>query len=155
MWWRRIRYVLALASLCAVATCPAAHRSCVARRDAREADELLGYLADRVELQVAQTGRVPPLPAGPTPAAGCCELGGACAPDDTLWQGSGWRQLGFSIDSPFFYSYAYAPDESGKAAVLRATGDLDCDGSGSVYELHLAVDGDKVSRSWSRTQPYE
>jgi hypothetical protein len=155
MWWRRFRYLLALASLCAVATCPAAHRSCVARRDSREAELLLTYLAERVDAQVALTGRVPPLPAGPTPPAGCCEQGGQCPADDSQWTGSGWHALGFSIDTPFFYSYTYTPDPNGKAATLRATGDLDCDGSGGVYELHLEVDGDKVSRAWSRTDPYE
>ena len=155
MWWRRVRYLLALAALCSIATCPSAHRACVARQDSREADEMLAYLADRVDAQVAATGRVPAIEAGPTPAAGCCEQSGACPVDDTLWQTPGWRALGFSIDGAFRYSYTYAPDPSGKAAVLRATGYFDCDGSGAIDQLHLAVDGDKVSRAWSRTQPYE
>jgi len=155
MWWRRIRYLLALAALCSVATCPSAQRSCAARRDAREADDLLEYLADRVDASVAATGRVPPLAAGPTPRAGCCEQGGVCSPDETLWQDPGWRALGFSIDGAFRYSYAYTPDPNGKAALLRATGHLDCDSDGAVYELRLEVDGDKVSRTWTRTQPYD
>ena len=48
MWWRRLRYVLLLIALCAIATCPAAKRSCTARTRSAEADQLLGYLADRV-----------------------------------------------------------------------------------------------------------
>jgi len=155
MWWRRVRYLLALAALCSIATCPAAHRSCVARRDAREAEALLEYLAGRVDAQVAATGRVPAEVAGPTPAAGCCAQGGECPVDDALWEAPGWRALGFSIDTPFRYSYSYTPDPSGKAAVLRATGDLDCDETSAVYELRLDVDGDKVTRAWTRTQPYE
>ncbi|HET7505356.1 MAG TPA: hypothetical protein VFK02_30260, partial [Kofleriaceae bacterium] len=66
MWWRRLRYLLLLVALCAIATCPAAKRSCTARTRAVEADQLLGYLADRVAAEVAATGRVPPSPAGPT-----------------------------------------------------------------------------------------
>ncbi len=155
MWWRRVRYLLALAALCSVATCPAAQRSCAARRDAREADDLLAYLADRVDAEVAATGRVPPLPVGPTPAAGCCEQGGTCQPDEALWVAPGWRALGFSIDGEFRYSYQYIPDESGKAAVLRATGHLACDGDGAMYEVRLTVDGDKVSRAWTRTDPLD
>ena len=46
MWWRRLRYLLLLVALCAIATCPAARRACLARTRAAEADQLLGYLAD-------------------------------------------------------------------------------------------------------------
>ncbi|MDQ3371084.1 MAG: hypothetical protein M3680_37170, partial [Myxococcota bacterium] len=60
MWWRRLRYVLLLVSLCAIATCPTAKRSCTARTRAQEADDLLAYLADRVAATIAATGRVPP-----------------------------------------------------------------------------------------------
>src|SRR4051794_28696881 len=134
--WRRLRYVLLLVALCAIATCPAARRACVARTRAAEADQLLGYLADRVAAQVAATGRVPPIPAGPTPK-GCCGAGGAdgaggsggtaganregvCDPDATLWAEPGWRALGFSIDGPHRYAYQYVPDASGLSATLRA-----------------------------------
>ncbi|MGH2899517.1 MAG: hypothetical protein ACRDMZ_12635, partial [Solirubrobacteraceae bacterium] len=108
--------MLLLVALCAIATCPAARRACLARTRAAEADQLLGYLADRVAAQVAATGRVPSTPAGPTPK-GCCganggggagEPGGAggasgdgvCGPDAALWAEPGWRALGFSIDGP-------------------------------------------------------
>jgi len=169
MWWRRLRYVLLLVALCAIATCPAARRACVARTRAAEADQLLGYLADRVAAQVAATGRVPPAPAGPTPK-GCCgangaggagEPGGAggargdgvCNPDAALWAEPGWRALGFSIDGPHRYTYQYVPDASGLSATLRAVADLACDGAASTVELKLAVVGGTVTRAWSRSTP--
>lgn len=149
MWWRRLRYVLLLIALCAIATCPAAKRSCTARTRAAEADELLGYLADRVAAHVATTGRVPPTAAGPTPVPACCEQGGTCGPDPAVWAQPGWRELGFSIDGSHRYAYQYAPDPSGLSATLRAVGDVACEGHASAVELKLTVTGGKVSRAWS------
>jgi len=151
MWWRRLRYVLLLTVLCAIATCPAARRSCTARTRAVEADELLGYLADRVAAHVATTGRVPPTPAGPTPQPACCERGGVCHPDAALWAEPGWRELGFSIDGDFRFAYQYAPDPDGLSATLRAVGDVDCGGgAASTVEVKLTVVGGKLVRAWSR-----
>lgn len=155
MWWRRLRYALLLVGLCAIATCPAAQRSCRGKLRAREADRLLGVLADRVAEVVAKTGRVPPVAAGPTPRTSCCDQGGTCSPDAATWDSPGWRALRFTIDGPYRYTYEYAPDPSGLSAVLRATGDVDCDGKASHYELKLTVRGKEVQRAWRRTAPYE
>lgn len=149
--WRRVRYLLVLAGLCAVATCPTAQRSCRANQAERESDHLLDYLGDRVEAYVQLNGKVPPLPAGPTPVPGCCEQGGMCSPDQTMWESPGWRALQFSIDGDWRYTYEYIPDATGRAAIVRATGDLGCDGASRVDELKLELDatGKGVSRTWS------
>ncbi len=153
MWWRRLRYVVLLLALCAIATCPAAKRACTAKARGAEASELLGYLADRVAAHVAASGRVPPTAAGPTPQRGCCEQGGTCSPDAAAWAAPGWRELGFSIDGAHRYTYQYAPDPSGLSATLRAVGDVDCDGAASTVELALTVTGGTVARAWSRKAP--
>lgn len=153
--WRRLRYALALVALCAIATCPAAYRACVAKQTAREADRLLDAIADRVAATVAATGRVPPLAAGPTPQPSCCDRGGTCDPSDDTWSAPGWRALGFSIDGSYRYTYQYLPDPGGASALVRAVGDLDCDGTSSSYELRLVVAGKTVERSWTRKDPYE
>jgi hypothetical protein len=150
MWWRRLRYVLLLIALCAIATCPAARRSCTAKTRAAEADELLGYLADRVAANVAATGRVPPTAAGPTPAGSCCEQGGTCPADPAAWSAPGWRELGFSIDGEHRFAYQYTPDPGGLSATLRATGDVACDGAPRAVELKLTVAGGQVLRAWTR-----
>src|SRR5262245_27942980 len=150
MWWRRLRYALLLIALCAIATCPAAKRSCTARTRSAEADQLLGYLADRVAARVAADGRVPATAAGPTPETSCCERGGTCPADAAAWAAPGWRELGFSIDGEHRFSYQYAPDPSGLAATLRATGDVACDGAGRTIELKLTVAGGQLLRAWSR-----
>jgi hypothetical protein len=155
MWGRRLRYVLTLMALCAIATCPAAKRSCTARNRSREADNLLNVLAERVATVVATTGKVPPTPAGPTPQPSCCEQGGTCKADPAVWSATGWRELQFSVDGTHRYTYQYVPDASGQSAILRATGDLDCDEVSSLYELKLTVKGTSVVRAWHRKDPYE
>jgi hypothetical protein len=155
MWWRRLRYALVLIALCAIATCPAAKRSCTAKNRAREADQLLTAIADRVAHVVATTGKVPTTPAGPSPVPSCCEQGGTCKPDRAVWAAPGWRELAFSVDGDYRYTYQYLPDPSGLSAVVRAVGDLDCDGESSIYEVRLSVAGTLVRRTWHRKDPYE
>ncbi len=155
VWWKRLRYTLALVGLCAVATCPIARRSCTAKERAREADGLLDYLGDRVADAVTATGKVPPLPAGPTPQPSCCDQGGTCEPDSHTFDTPGWHALSFSIDTPYRYTYEYVPDPSGASAIVRAVGDVDCNGTSSSYELRLEIKGTRVERTWTRKDPYE
>ena len=155
MWWRRLRYLLLLAALCSIATCPSAKRACTANTRSQEAEDLLSYLADKAAVAYASAGRLPPTAAGPTPITSCCEQGGACAADPMVWATAGWRELGFSIDDTHRYTYSYAPDPSGVSATLRAVGDLDCDDLRSLREVKLTIVAGKVVRSWTRTDPYE
>lgn len=155
MWWRRVRYVLLLTALCAIATCPSARRACTANAEAQEAEDLVAYLADRVALIHASTGKLPPTPAGPTPVPTCCDQGGTCGRDPSRWETAGWRALGFSIDDEHRYTYEYAPDPGGASAIVRATGDLDCDGTAATFEVKLTVTGGKLSRAWKRKAPRE
>jgi hypothetical protein len=147
--------MLLLTGLCAVATCPAAKRSCTAKSRAREANELLEYLADRVAGSITATGRVPSAPAGPTPLPACCEQDGECSADPALWAVPGWQALAFSVDDDFRYTYSYIPDPGGRSAIVRAVGDVDCDGKASLYEVEIRIDADGVKRTWTRKDPYE
>jgi len=153
--WRRVRWLLTLIALCSIATCPSAKRACVAKRQAQEADDLLTVLGNKVAQTVAATGKVPPTPAGPSPVPSCCDQGGACKPDASTWATPGWRELSFSVDGEYRYTYQYVPDPSGQSAMIRATGDLDCNGTSSVYELKITVQGTLVRRSWRRQNAYE
>src|SRR5688572_29886189 len=155
MWWRRLRYVLLLIALCAIATCPSAKRSCQAKNRAQEAEDVLGYLVERVAQYAAAHGRVPPEAAGPTPLPDCCEQGGICAEDTSRWASAGWQALQFSIDDDHRYTYEYIPDPSGRSATVRAIGDVDCDDVLGTYEVKFEIDGSGLKRKWTRKNPYE
>jgi hypothetical protein len=154
--WRKVRYLLVLLALCAMATCPAARRAWLRRERAREAPLLLDTLGDRVEAVWKERGRFPAEPAGPTPPVGaCCDQGGTCAVDAAQWQQGGWAVFGFSIDDPHRYSYQYEVAPDGKSAVVRAIGDLDCNGVRATYEVRLVPDGRRLRREPSETAPLE
>ena len=155
MWWRRLRWILLLVALSAIATCPTAKRSCQAKNRAQEADDLLGYLADRVASIATATGHVPPIAADPTPLPDCCEQGGVCAKDPSRWLTPGWQALQFTIDDDHRFTYSYIPDPGGRSAIIRAVGDLDCDDVTSLYEVEIKIDGDGLRRKWTRKNPYE
>jgi hypothetical protein len=142
--WRRGRFWAALFALCLLATCPRAWRDFQRHQRAHEAPDVLRYLRDLVREQyTARNGRLPQQSAGPTPPIGrCCEQGGQCNVDNDLWTDPAWRELRFSLDEPFRYSYQYEVVDGGRSVVLRAIGDLDCDGIPSTYELRLDPDGD-------------
>jgi hypothetical protein len=152
--WQRVRWILALVTLCALATCPAAQRRCAAKRDAREAPELLGYLVREVKAHVSKTGKLPAIDVGPTPVIGaCCAEGTSCKPDPTRWKEPGWRALNFSIDGRHRFSYQVKRD--GAALVLTAVGNQDCDSVHAVHEVRLTLDGDKLTETWSQQRPLE
>jgi hypothetical protein len=89
----------------------------------------------------AATPQFPEPSAGPTPPLGaCCQAGGKCAPDPTLWEGAPWVSLMFSVDDPHYYSYQYEVVDKQRQFVVRAFGDLDCDGEYSTFEMSGVVD---------------
>jgi len=58
-----------------------------------------------------------------------------------LWSAEdpGWSAIGFGPPDPLYYSYEVEPLPGG-AYVIRATGDLDCDGTYSTFELRGHID---------------
>ena len=81
------------------------------------------------------THRLPPaLP--PTPATPPSQL-------KQMWPhdaAPGWSELGFTPPEPLYYVYEYAPDPDGAGFVVRARGDLDGDGTQSLFELRGVID---------------
>ncbi len=152
--WRRIRYVLVLIALCSIATCPAAHRSCRAKLRAREAPLLADTLAAELSRLVAAGAPLPTVSAGPTPPPGtCCDQGGQCEPDAARWTAEPWHALRFSMDKPHRYSVEYSPLPGG--ALVRVSGDVDCDGVIGSVSLRATVRGKVVTFERSESQPLE
>jgi len=81
--------------------------------------------------------------------------GGTCAPEAATWAGSGWRELEFSVDGPFRFSYEYAPDPSGMSAIVRAVGQVDCDAPSQSIQIALTVNGMTVERLKTRSETSE
>ena len=156
--WRKGRYWLLLLALALVATCPRAWRDFRRKQRAEEAPDVLRYLAGLVRAEyTARDGRLPQQSVGPTPPAGrCCEQGGRCTPEKDTWDDPAWRALHFSLDDPFRYSYQYELVDGGRAVVLRAIGDLDCDSVFGTIELRLDPAGDgTLVEHWSKDRPDE
>jgi len=152
--WQKVRWVLALTFLCALATCPAAQRQCSTKRAAREAPALLGYLVRQVKTYVAEHHALPDIRVGPTPEVGaCCAAGDTCAPEPSRWDVPGWRALHFSIDGRHRFSYQVSRDVD--ALVLTAIGNQDCDSVHARYEVRLTLDGDRLIEVWTESQPFE
>jgi hypothetical protein len=150
--WRRARYWILLVGLAAMATCPAAWRDFRKKQRSEEAPELLRYLASLVRAEYAERGgRFPQQSVGPTPPINrCCEQGGACEVDKALWQDPAWRALRFTVDEPHLFVYQYQVVDGGRAVVLRAFGDVDCDGTPSTVELRLDPGaGDDLAERWT------
>jgi hypothetical protein len=154
--WRRLRYLLLLVTLCALATCPAALRRNRAHQRSAEAPQVLASLAERVRVLWKERGRFPQAAAGPTPALGtCCAAGGRCDASTEAWSAPAWRLFGFSVDGPHRYSYQYELADGGQVAVLRALGDVDCDGIIGSYEVRLTPAGGALREAWGQTLPDE
>lgn len=81
------------------------------------------------------TGKLPPS-APLTPEAGaCCKTPSKkCDPNSELWKHPTWQALGFQVSDPHRYSYEFVSTPEGFTA--RAVGDLDCDGTTSLYEVY-------------------
>lgn len=66
-----------------------------------------------------------------TPAQPGCEVKVAWPPDAA----PGWSDVGFTPYDPVYYAYEYERQPDGRSFVVRAVGDLDCDGTTSLFEL--------------------
>ncbi|MBK9029773.1 MAG: hypothetical protein IPL61_00265 [Myxococcales bacterium] len=147
--WRRVRWALAFVALCTLATCPAAIQRCSVEQTADEAPTLLRYLVGQIRAYVTEHGELPAIDVGPTPAIGtCCATRRVCAPDADLWLEPGWRALKFSIDGRHRFSYQVA--RAGKALVLTATGDQDCDQVRATITVTLTLDGGNLVEAWAQ-----
>lgn len=58
-----------------------------------------------------------------------------------------WQALNFGIDDPFFFSYTYLSEGTGEDAAftVRGEGDLDCDGSSSLFERIGTVENNSIN----------
>lgn len=106
-----------------------------------EAAQGVKKLYDGARMYHMEYGKFPES-AGPTPREGSCcmSAGGKCMPDSTTWEHPTWTALRFAMDDPYQYSYTF--ESSATAFTARATGDLDCDGTYSTFEMAGTIGAD-------------
>lgn len=97
-----------------------------------------------------------------TPTDSCCaqnfEGKKKCSVALAGWDTAGWKALGFVIQEPHYFQYAYdgtlagagltaADTGAGKKFRATATGDLDCDNTALTYELGgISQNGQSVTK---------
>ncbi len=104
---------------------------------------LKAYLADNAGFPEADE----PL----TPSTPCCDSGRSdrkCEADPSGWLGV-WADLGFVIDEPHYFQYAYVGDQDSFTAT--AVGDLDCDAAAVTYTL--TAEFNDGAPTWALTKP--
>jgi len=78
-----------------------------------------------------------------TPVSTCCQADGSnkCPPNAAQWSDPTWVALHFSLDDPHYYRYEFISSGAGTQAefTTRASGDLDCDGIESTFEMYGTV----------------
>ncbi len=74
-------------------------------------------------------------------AAPCCQK---CVNTSAEWDAAGWGSLRFALTEPHYYSLWFTSVGTGNSATYQATafGDLDCDGTFSVYNIRGSVDNE-------------
>ena len=101
-------------------------------------------LVTYMEMETA-TGKRPtrfPASAPPTPAK--VPAGTKFTPDMTTWSHPTWKALHFEMTMPMRYSYEVITSKDGRAATVRAHGDLDGDGKLSTIERTLTLGKDGI-----------
>jgi hypothetical protein len=56
-----------------------------------------------------------------------------------------WQAIGFSFEGPAYYAYDFVTADDGKSVVARARGDIDGDGTTSLFELDVRLDARGVA----------
>jgi len=111
------------------------------------------YQTDGYDPSVADGFRFPES-VGPTPPLSalvdaCENHGGEIPPDPSWWEHATWRTLDFEISEPHRYIYEYTSSGEGNDAMfsISAYGDLDCDGTTSLFRRFGVVQNGEVQGS--------
>ena len=103
-----------------------------------EASLQLNKLAKNLKVEYMTSQAFPKGSAPLSPDKPCCEGPNHKCFDAKVWQHPTWQALDFQIDEPHLFRYAY--ESNGKTFMVRAVGDLDCDGTEIAYVMTGAAD---------------
>jgi len=107
-----------------------------------------------------EMGRALPASTDWTPATPCCQRQGEgkCRATEVAneWTTPAWQALGFAMSDDFRYQYRFVSD--GATFSAEARGDLDCDGTTSLFSRTGAIAPDgtlQISVTTSENEPLE
>ncbi len=103
-----------------------------------EAALQLNKLAKNLEVAYMTNNEFPKGTVPLTPATSCCDGPNHKCFDGAVWKNPIWQALDFQIDDPHLFRYGY--ESNGKTFMVKAVGDLDCDGNEIAYVLTGVVD---------------
>jgi hypothetical protein len=118
------------------------------RELARLQAQVIAYYAATHETSSGPRRGCLPDAAGPAPAEPSAQPVAITLAEPTTPGNATWRALGFEPEAPVRYRYSFAPDASGcelwrrvplPTVHLRAEGDLDSDGTRSLFEHTLRI----------------
>jgi hypothetical protein len=66
--------------------------------------------------------------------------GKAVLPNPNAFTHPSWQDIRYSSDRPTFYACDFVTSKDGKSVVVRARGDIDGDGTTSLFELDVRID---------------
>ncbi len=105
-----------------------------------EASLILNKMAKNLKVFHATNGAFPKGRVGPSPVGACCEGPRGKCDDPKAWDAPLWQEIDMRLDEPHMFQYAYTSD--GAKVVIKAIGDLDCDGVPVEYVLEALVNPD-------------
>lgn len=103
-----------------------------------ETSVTLERLAKNLKVAQRTHGEFPKGSVPPTPSRSCCAFRDGRCSEPAAWNHPIWNQLDFAMEAPHFFRYAY--DSDGTTFMVRAIGDLDCDGNEITYTLSGSID---------------
>jgi type IV pilus assembly protein PilA len=102
------------------------------------------YVTDQVDSSGNPMPHQFPATVGWSPSTDCgTQPGGKCNPasEASAWRNATWNALRFSVDDPFYYNYQYtsAGLEGASTCSIEARGDLDGDGTFSLFRRNGSI----------------
>lgn len=108
---------------------------------------------DRLKRRIEQAHGNGGMPIGTTATTtSCCDQPGGKCSDPATWQDPIWQKLDFAIEDPHLYRYEYSSSD-GKSFIVRAVGDLDCDGTEVTHALVGTATADGITAVYTAPEP--
>jgi hypothetical protein len=108
--------------------------------EAREAVYTIARALTEYATRTRVPGKHPKFPPSAPLVPDDIPYGKRVTPNPHAFSHPSWRDIGFSSDKPTFYACDFVTAKDGRSVVVRARGDIDGDGTTSLFELDVRLD---------------